>query len=313
MILQTGQRTDIPAFYAPWFINRLREGIVRVRNPYHPFQVTEYQFSPETIDCIAFTSKNPTPLWKYHEELSAYRQYWHITITPYGKEIEPYVPPKERIIDVFQKISQTLGKKFIVWRYDPIIVTDTYTLDFHLQTFYQMAMQLRGFTQTVVMSFIDLYPKVVRNWPGIQRPSIDCQRILMKELIHIAHSMGMNVKTCGEQARFKDLGADTSGCFTKEEFEDIYGGQFILPPKQAARPNCACYLHGDIGVYDTCHHLCRYCYANTNPERVNQVTKHHSPESPFLICQAHPQDQIHVVKAQLWRQPRPPQSLSLFE
>ena len=100
MIINTGQRTDIPAFYSEWFFNRVREGFVMTRNPYDPRRISRYKLDPETVDAICFCSKNPAPMIPRLSELSAFRQYWHVTITPYGRDIEPFVPPKEEVMSI---------------------------------------------------------------------------------------------------------------------------------------------------------------------------------------------------------------------
>ena len=109
MIINTGCRTDIPAFYSKWLMNRIREGFVLVRNPYNPLSVTKYSLSPDVVDCLAFCTKNPEPMLKYLDEIDKYKQYWFVTITPYGKDIEPNVPDKRQVIESFKKLSNHIG------------------------------------------------------------------------------------------------------------------------------------------------------------------------------------------------------------
>ena len=109
MIIQTGMRTDIPAFYSKWFLNRIKEGYVCVRNPYNPKQVTKYSLSPEVVDLIAFCTKNPLPMLPFLDELKPYGQYWFVTITPYGRDIEPNVPDKETVMEGFKELSDVVG------------------------------------------------------------------------------------------------------------------------------------------------------------------------------------------------------------
>ena len=165
MIINTGMRTDIPAFYTPWFLNRLREGFVLVRNPYRPEQVTRYRLSPEVVDLIGFCTKNPAPMLDYMESLEHYGQYWFVTITPYGRDVEPGVPPVDQVLESFRKLSRMVGVRRIGWRYDPIFLSDRYTLEFHEKAFAYMVRALAGYTRICVISFIDLYPKVMRNFP----------------------------------------------------------------------------------------------------------------------------------------------------
>ena len=168
MIIQTGMRTDIPAFYSEWLCNRIKEGYVMVRNPYQPQQVTRYTFSPSVVDLIAFCSKNPAPMLSHMDLLKTYGMYWFVTITPYGKEIEPLVPDVETVIDTFRQLAEITGPDSMGWRYDPIFLNETYTPEVHIQKFTQIAQALEGYTHTCVISFIDLYQKVRRNFPEAQ-------------------------------------------------------------------------------------------------------------------------------------------------
>lgn len=283
MILQTGQRTDIPAFYGQWLINRVRQGFVDVRNPYNPIQITRYPINHEVVDGIVFCTKNPLPFIPLLHDINDYRQYWHMTITPYGADIETNVPQVDLVIDGFKHISTKRNPQSMVWRYDPIILTHNYTVDFHFESFYKMAKSLEGYTDTVVVSFLDIFEKVAQNFPEGYRPSLDIQTKIIKELVSIAHSYHMILKTCGEGDVFKELGVNTEGCLTLDCYERAWNVKLKAPKRTPARPECNCYLHGDIGAYDTCSHFCRYCYANTNQAAVRQNCSLHDPNSSLLI------------------------------
>ena len=128
MILNTGNRTDIPAFFSDWFFNRIQEGFVCVRNPYFPHQVTKYILDPQVIDIICFCTKNPKPMLSRLDLIKDYKQFWFVTITPYNQTIEPYVPNKNEIIRSFIELSKKIGSRCIGWRYDPIFLNDYYTI-----------------------------------------------------------------------------------------------------------------------------------------------------------------------------------------
>ncbi|WP_026487996.1 DUF1848 domain-containing protein [Butyrivibrio sp. XBB1001] len=296
MIINTGQRTDIPAFYPKWLANRFKEQIVCVRNPFNPEMVSRFRLSPETVDVIGFCSKSPAPFFEYMDIIRDYGQYWFVTITPYGRDIEPNVPDKHKILEDFKTLSKMVGVNCIGWRYDPILVTDRYTTEYHLKAFEQMAASLSGYTNTVVISFIDLYEKVKRNFPEARAVSRQDQHFLGKEMIEIARDYGMVVKPCGEGQFLAEYGADCSGCMTIATYEKAIGQRLIVPNKKPARKECACYLSGDIGAYDSCGHLCRYCYANNDIEAVKRNMKLHDPKSPFLIGNYREGDIIHDVK-----------------
>ena len=312
MIIQTGMRTDIPAFYSDWFSNRLREGYVLVRNPYNALSVTRYDLNPDVVDMIGFCTKNPEPMLKHMELLKPYGQYWFVTITPYGKDIEPHVPDKDHVLDTFCKLSGIVGKDSIGWRYDPILIDHAWTIERHIEAFSHMAAKLSGYTHTAVISFIDLYEKVKLNYPEIKRVSSDNQHRITASFVRIARTFGMSVKPCGEDKSLESLGADCSGCMTVRTFETAIGQNLKVPPNPNNRRECACYLTGDIGAYNTCGHFYRYCYANAEKELVLRNMKLHDPKSPFLIGNAQSGDVIHQAKQKSWIDPQMRLNLDLY-
>ena len=300
MIINTGQRTDIPAFYAEWFANRLREGFVCVRNPYDPSQVSRYRLDPSVVDAIGFCTKNPAPMFPHMDLLRDYGQFWFVTITPYGRDIEPNVPDKHRLLEDFRRLSGAVGVDAVAWRYDPVFLSERYTADYHLRAFARMASALEGFTKTVVISFIDLYPKVRRNFPEARAVPAEQQLLLGKEFIRIAASHGMTVRPCAEGDALAAYGADCGGCMRIADFERAIGRRLNAPKRRGARAACACWLSCDIGAYDTCKHLCRYCYANAEPSKVLARSRLHDPRSPFLIGGYAEGDRIHDVPQRSW-------------
>lgn len=301
MILQTGFRTDIPAFYSAWFANRLRAGFVLVRNPYNPQAVTRYAINPDVVDLIGFCTKNPAPMLPYMDLLRPYGQYWFVTITPYGPEIEPHVPPKKAVLRNFIALSNIVGPNCIGWRYDPIFISDTYTVERHIADFEWMAAQLAGYTKTCVISFIDLYDKVRRNFPQARAVPRSERELLGQTFVRIAKKYGMTIHPCAEGNELAPYGADCRGCMTTEMFETALNCHLHFPPQKPTRKECACYLTADIGAYNTCGHLCRYCYANYSKAIVEQNMRQHDPFSPFLIGHSLPGDVIHQAKQESWR------------
>ncbi len=305
MIINTGQRTDIPAFYADWFANRLREGFVCVRNPYNPNQVNRYKLNPEVVDVIGFCTKNPEPMFKYMNLLEKYGQYWFVTITPYGRDIEPNVRDKHELLEHFKKLSQIVGVQSIGWRYDPIFISEKYTEEYHVRAFAEIAATLEGYTKTVVISFIDLFPKVKRNFPEAHEVTPEQRLRLGQKVIGIAAAHGMTTKPCAEGTELAAFGADCSGCMTVKTYEEAIGHTLNTPKLKEARAECACYLACDIGAYNTCRHLCKYCYANAEPATVLALSHRHDVTSPFIIGGYKEGDRIHDVPQSSWidRQP----------
>lgn len=295
-------RTDIPAFYSEWFLNRIKEGFVLVRNPYNPSLVTRYSLLPDVVDLIAFCTKNPAPMLPHLDTIKPYGLYWFVTITKYGKDIEPNVPDKEIVMDSFIKLSKTIGIDSIGWRYDPIFVDKKYSVDWHISEFEKMAKTLSGYTKTCVISFIDIYKKVARNFPQVREVNSENRIIIGKAFIEIGKKYGIDIKPCAEGNELSEFGADCSGCMTAKTYEAALNKRLIIPKRKTNQRNgeCACILGVDIGAYDTCGHLCKYCYANTDPILVRKNMKLHNPKSPFLLGELQAGDVIHQATQQSW-------------
>lgn len=300
MIINTGMRTDIPAFYSEWLMNRIRAGFVLVRNPYRPDWITRYELNLDVVDCLAFCTKNPAPMLRHLSKLKAYHQYWFVTITPYGTDIEPNVPPKETVMQDFIKLSETLGADCVGWRYDPIFIDETYTLERHISDFEQMCSTLSGYTHVCVISFIDLYEKVKRNFPQARMVTQQERITIGKTFAEIGSRYGITIKACAEGSELASYGVDCGGCMTKETFETAIGSHLNVPKKKSQRAECACVLGTDIGAYDTCGHFCKYCYANYNRENVRRNMLLHNPESPFLVGELQADEVIHQAKQERW-------------
>lgn len=304
MIINTGMRTDIPAFYSDWFVNRLKAGFVLVRSPYNPRSVTRYRLSPDVVDLIGFCTKNPAPMLPHMDMLQPYGQYWFVTITPYGREIEPCVPRKQDVLDSFRQLSDIVGTDSIGWRYDPVFISDQYPVDRHIKAFEYMAKALSGYTRTAVISFIDLYQKTKRNFPEARPVTAEQRLLLGKAFTDIGNQYGMTIKPCGEGDELSSFGADCSGCMTVAVYKQALHQRLRVPKTVPARKECACYLGGDIGAYNTCGHLCRYCYANYDNGIVQRNMLTHDPESPLLVGHLTSEDQVHDAKQESWIDPQ---------
>ena len=301
MILNTGSRTDIPAYYSDWFYNRIEAGYVLVRNPYYPSQITKYLLSPDVIDVMVFCTKNPFPMLDRLSLLSAFDTFWFVTITPYGAEIEPHVPPKEQIIASFKQLSEAIGSSRISWRYDPVLITDTYSIAHHIEQFHQMAEALSGYTTQCVVSFIDLYEKTKRNFRGIRSVTNKEQEVLIEAFSHIAKENGLQIHLCCENASLVRENVDADGCMSKTVLEKALGCRLDVPKKKAARSECFCLLGADIGAYNTCGHGCLYCYANYDMETVAKNRKLHNTSSPLLIGELSEQDVVKSAEQKSWK------------
>lgn len=303
MIINTGQRTDIPAFYSKWFMNRIREGYVLVRNPYYPSLVTKFLLNPDVVDVIGFCTKNPRPMFKYLDELKPFGQFWYISITGFDKDIEPNVPSIDQVIEDFKFLSYKVGKNAIALRYTPIIINEKYTLQRHIDTFEYITSKLEGYTSLAVFGFVDIYDKLKRNHPEI----IDCDDslkiIIAKEFLKIANKHHMELRLCSKEKWLSSYGIDVNGCMRLEDYERAIGFSLTPTKKMEARKGyCSCYLSSDIGSYNSCLNLCSYCYANGNSNLVLSNFKKHDEDSPFLIGNISPDDKIRLAKQESWKE-----------
>lgn len=301
MILNTGSRTDIPAYYSNWFYNRIKAGYVCVRNPYYPSQVTKYLLNPELIDVMVFCTKNPQPMLRRISCLASFETFWFVTITPYGKDIEPYVPPVEQVITSFKQLSGLFGKERMSWRYDPVFILNKYSVSFHIEQFGQMAEALSGYTGQCVVSFIDLYEKTKRNFPGVNSVTVHEQEELIAAFSEIAKANGLQIHLCCENEGLVREHVDAAGCMSQAVLERALGTKLDVPKKKRARSECNCLLGADIGAYNTCGHGCLYCYANYDRECVEKNRKLHNPDSPLLIGELSGEDVVKQAEQKVWR------------
>lgn len=286
MIISASRRTDIPSYYSEWFINRIKEEFVLVRNPMSIHQIGKISLSPDVVDGMVIWTKNPLLLMDSLKELEKYNYYFQFTLTSYGRDVEPNLPSKNtELIPGFCKLSEMIGKERVIWRYDPIFLNNTYTIDYHKKYFRVLASKLAPYTEKCTVSFIDLYKNTARNIQpyGIREPSVDEQIELLSEFSKIAQHYGIYVDTCAEEGNFSHLGVSHAHCIDKERLERI--GKIHLDVKKDSnqRAVCGCISSIDIGTYNTCKNGCVYCYANYSRNTVQNQTRHHDPHSPLLF------------------------------
>lgn len=284
MILSVSSRTDIPAFYSEWFINRINEGFVYVRNPFNSKQISKIRITPDIVDCIVFWSKDPLPLMKHIDKLSSYNYYFQYTITPYDQDIEVNLRNKRDILNTFIDLSKLIGKEKIILRYDPILFTDRYTMDFHIRSFKMLCEKVEGFTERVVISFLDDYKKVERNMKHINLKKIEDADMygIAANFSSIAKAHNLSIETCAESVDLDRFGIKHGRCIDGELIERITGYKLKGLKRAENREYCLCHECIDIGQYDTCTNGCLYCYANVNKEIANRNRLLHDPESPIL-------------------------------
>jgi len=286
MIISASRRTDIPALYADWFMNRIMAGYVLTQNPFNPKQIKHITLSPDEIDCIVFWTKDPQNIIPHLKTLDAlgYQYYFQFTITPYDNCFEKNLRPKPAIEETFIELSQLIGKEKIIWRYDPIIVNEQLNINYHQQQFKRLCEKLSRYTGTVIISFVDMYKQIsVRANNLIRSLNRDEIITLAKFIGSTARSYHLNAYACCEAIDLSSYGIKRSACIDRERIEAIIGHPLDLKQDRHQRKGCGCYQSIDIGIYNTCINNCNYCYANHSPALAQQRYQAHNPNSALLI------------------------------
>ncbi len=298
MIINTGARTDTAQWYAPWLLRRFEEGFVFVRNPLFPHKVSRYELDPAVVDCVVFCSKNYAPLLPRLQEItSRFNTHFHYTITAYGRDIEPLVPSIDDSVQTLYDLERIVGAKRICWRYDPVLLTDTYTIERHLETFSHLCDRLAGHVDRCIFSFVERYQKLEQNFPELAFPTSEERDALAAGLGRIAGEYGILIQTCGNNGLWPQYGIGCSGCTTLAMLGAANGIEFRRLKHKGQRAGCGCFESRDIGAYDTCPNGCRYCYANRSPQKaLENYRTNHDPESPLLLGHLQDGDEISFAK-----------------
>lgn len=294
MILNVSSRTDIIAFYTPWFINRLKEGFVDVRNPFYKYNVSRIYFSD--VDAFVFCTKNPMPILPYLHLLKK-PILFHVTLTPYDRKVEPNVPKKSHVIASIKKLSTVLGKENIYVRYDPIFINDTYTVNYHIEVFAKLMEHLDGYVSHVIVSFLDNYKNVQKNISVLNPKKItdDMYREIGLNFSKVAKEHNITVQTCCEEHNLIEYGFKKEDCISATLAYKLTGKTNFKYWKARGR-NCKCIEMVDIGAYNSCRHYCKYCYANYNEEEINKNVLEHDINSSLLLGHLRSVDKIVVRK-----------------
>ncbi len=294
MIISASRRTDIPAYYSDWFIKRLQEGFALARNPMNPKQVSRISLGVQEVDGVVFWSKNPQPMLNKLDALKNYAYYFQFTLNAYGQDIEPGLPGRFQRIETFQPLSDKLSPEKVIWRYDPIALSDRYSLNWHIQSFGEMAANLKGYTKKVIISFLDLYPKIEGNIkPFKMRPPSEGEKhALAQALAGIAKENGLLIETCAEEIDLSAYGIGHGCCIDGNLMARISGRTLNVKKDRNQRQACGCAASVDIGAYHCCPNGCVYCYANYTLKSAKENYLRHQPLSPLLLGEIQPQDVI---------------------
>ncbi|MCL5997763.1 MAG: DUF1848 domain-containing protein [Chloroflexi bacterium] len=292
MIISASRRTDIPAFYAEWFMNRIREGYCTVPNPLNRNQVSYVSLHPKDVDIIVFWTRNPRPLLPYLPELKerGYGFYFQYTVMGNPREIDVKGPTLESALDTFRELSERVGPQKVIWRYDPIVSTQITNVDFHKQSYEHIAEALRGYTKRSVVSIIDVYRKAQERLRDIAKQGVrllplkpEQVKELMIHLVAVAQANKMQIYSCAEVVDLSLYGIVPGKCIDDQYIFNVFGIQVPSKKDPSQREACSCVVSKDIGMYDSCLFGCQYCYATSSFEQAKSNYAAHDPASPSLL------------------------------
>ena len=292
VIISASRRTDIPAFYAEWFINRIRAGFCTVPNPVNPHRISNVSLDPNDVDVIVFWTRDPKPLIKRLAELDrrGFRYYFQYTILANPRTIDPKSPPTQRSIETLRSLADQIGPDRVIWRYDPIIITNQSPSHRHLEKISYIASALRGYTKRLVISLLDTYHHTEGRMRSLEKKGLrvsflDGERFpcFIKSIVEIAKANRMEIFSCAEESGLDRLGVASGKCIDDRLIEKVFKIMVTHKKDPHQRPACGCVMSKDIGMYDTCPFHCVYCYATKNIVSVKRNLLKHDPKSPSLI------------------------------
>ena len=323
VIISASRATDIPAFHSQWFMNRLGKGYIRWENRFAPDN-SKY-ISLKNVRLIVFWTKNPQPFFSHLEQLEnkGLNYYFQFTLNDYEAEnFESAVPPLEQRINTFIKLSERIGKKRVIWRFDPLLLAEDISVADLLRKIQYIGNRLISYTDKLVFSFADVF-----NYPRVKANLIKDSDYFTKENIHLSefttekkHEMAFGLQTmlhdwrkinsdfsmatCAEDIDLEQYGIKHNKCIDDELMIQLFHNDFKLMSfigytpdlfgennrtaktklkDKNQRPLCGCIYSKDIGCYNTCAHYCTYCYANTSRKLVARNMKRPNPDSDTIL------------------------------
>jgi hypothetical protein len=294
MIISASRRTDLPAFYSKWLINRIRAGYCTVPNPFNRKQISRVSLKPEDVEMMVFWTRNPKPIMPYLKEIdgTGLKYYFQFTIMGNPRQIDPYSPSMETAINTFRALANSIGPEKVIWRYDPILFSQITHADFHVRQFQKIAESLQGYTGRTVISIVDEYTKNRRQFrhlsaagidvfhPDISNPELrDC----IQKIVAIAKQQHLEIVSCAEDIDLDALGVKPGKCIDDQYIHNVFGIDVTSKKDPNQRKPCGCVMSKDIGMYNTCLYGCTYCYATHSRQSAQKNHNSHDPESPSLL------------------------------
>ncbi len=291
--VSASRRTDIPAWYAPWFMGRVRAGYCRVRNPFRPSQSWRVALSAEAVRTLFFWTRHPGPMLPFMDELEGYRlpSLFHVTVTGLHPAIEPFPVALEARLDAIRSLAATIGPERVWWRYDPIVLSPVLSPDWHRENFRRLADALAGSTSRVTLSLVDWYRKTERRMKPLEpqlgpfaRHAGDEPEVLalVADLAAAARARGMLPVSCCEPA-WREAGIEPGACIDAQAAGRLFGFAVDAGTDPGQRPHCRCAPSWDIGAPHTCPGGCLYCYSTSSHSRALEAGRRHRPDDEYLV------------------------------
>ena len=304
MIISVSRRTDIPAFFTDWFLNRIDEQYCTMVNPFNRKQVSYISLKPQDVDAMVFWTKNARPLIPHLDKIDrlGYRYYFQYTVNGYGNLLEPNVPPLDKCIDAFCELSCQIGPDKVIWRYDPIILSNMTDIAYHKDRFSYILDRLHRSTRRVVISIVDDYRKASINFKRMHHDGVEIIPIqeaaqvgeLVRHISNEATAHNLEVYSCAEAFNLQPYGVKAGKCIDDDLIAKLFGIRVGGVKDKSQREECGCVVSKDIGQYDTCLHGCKYCYAGTlNSGKANLPEHHDTSPSLLGFYHAEPKTDTH--------------------
>jgi len=270
MIISVSRRCDIPRFQFDWFMERVNEGFVDVKNPFNSSQIKRVSLLPEDVDLFIFWTRDPRYILANVDELTVrgFRFYVMVTVTGYPNALEPNQAPVPEVLTAMKELARKIGADRVIWRYDPVILTNITDEGFHRKNFNSLVQELSGSVRRVIISVYDEYRSVKKRLEGLERAGVlrmlntdsDISGLLA-DFAKSAEAAEMEIQSCAEKEDFSSFGIKPGACIDAALIKELFGLELGSKDKNQ-RPNCLCCKSVDIGTYGTCIAKCVYCYAS---------------------------------------------------
>lgn len=283
-VISASKRTDIPAFYSEWFLDKVRKGYCRVRNPYNPSQIKEVSLWPEDVAAVVFWTRRTKPIRPFLAELDArgLNYYFLYTVTGYPESCEPEMPPLTEALDDFLSVAEYVRPERVIWRYDPVLFSFGLDADYHRRNFRMLARQLSKGTKQVIVSFLKRY----RHSTGALKklgcvcPSPQERGVFEQEFLSVAAEEGLAMASCGKRDSFAAV--PEGKCIDEKLLRELFGLELSSAKDPGQPAECRCIRSIDIGRYSTCLHRCVYCYASRSFASAARYYREHDYRASML-------------------------------